>query len=145
ACIQMALEYYGEKKTQKEINKAGNPEQPDLYMDDIDVALKKLSVKYHSWPLSNNNIEEFVDWIKLMLNQMYPVVCGVKIYPDEHPDWFLDHFVLIVGYNKNGFIVNTNIYGQKLISYKNLMFKKNGFSFCNEYRKYFARAITGVK
>jgi ABC-type bacteriocin/lantibiotic exporter with double-glycine peptidase domain len=144
ACIQMAMEYYGYSISQKEINRVGKPKHSDLYMDDIDVALDQLSVKSISWKSSNENIQDFIEWIKSMVNLKYPVICGIKIYPDEHPRWFLDHFVLIVGYDDKGFLVNTNMYGQKRISYRKITATKKGFSFKNKYQKYFARAITGV-
>jgi len=144
ACIQMALEYYGVKISQKEINDAGKPAHSDLYMDDIDEALNNLFVNYKSWNYSNRDLDEFIDWIKEMLNNRYPVICGVKIYPDEKPRWFLDHFVLIVGYSNTGFLINTNMYGQKEISFKRLTSRINGFSFNNKRHRYFARAITGL-
>lgn len=144
ACIQMAMAFYGHHISQSEINKAGKPEHSDLYMDDIDPALNQLSVRYITWNPSNSNIKMLVSWIKEMLDLRYPVLCGVKTYPDKHPRWFLDHFVLIVGYNDKGFIVNTNMYGQKEISFRRITSSKSGFSFKNKYNKYFARAITGV-
>lgn len=145
ASIQMALSYYGRKLSQSSINKAGSPEHSDLYMDDIDIALKQLSIKYLPWDSNNRYLDDFLIWIKSMLDSHYPVICGVKIYPDEKPKWFLDHFVLIVGYSKKGLLVNTNINGQKLISYKQLTSLKNGFSFKNRHNRYFGRAITGNK
>jgi ABC-type bacteriocin/lantibiotic exporter with double-glycine peptidase domain len=144
ACIQMALAFYGHHVSQSEINKAGKPEHSDLYMDDIDPALNQLSVRYIPWDSSNRNIDEFVSWIKEMLNLRYPVLCGVKTYPDKHPRWILDHFVLIVGYKENGFIVNTNMYGQKVISFRSIISSERGFSFKNKHKRYFARAITGI-
>lgn len=143
--IQMALAFYGIEISQKSINKAGSPSHPDLYMDEIDVALDELSVKYISWKGKDKDLEDFLIWIKSMLDSHYPVLCGVKIYPDEKPRWFLDHFVLIVGYSKKGFLVNTNMKGQKLISYKQLTSINHGFSFKNRKNRYFARAITGLK
>ncbi len=144
-CIQMALAYYGVEISQKSINRAGSPSHPDLYMDEIDVALKELSLKYVSWKGKDKDLDDFIIWIRTMLDSNYPVLAGVKIYPDEKPDWFLDHFVLIVGYSKKGFLVNTNMYGQKLISYKQLSSFHHGFSFRNRQNCYFARAITGLK
>jgi hypothetical protein len=143
-CIQMAMAYYGCLVSQKCINKAGKPQHSDLYMDDIDIALNQLSVKYIPWKSSDKDLQDFTLWIKSMLNSRYPVLCGVKIYPDEHPHWFLDHFVLIVGYNDIGFLVNTNMYGQKRISYQKITSGKKGISFKNRQQIYFARAITGI-
>lgn len=144
ACIQMAAAHYGLVLSQKEINKAGSPRHSDLYMDDIDEALNNLSIECFSWSKKNTSIDEFIAWIKYMLDLSYPVLCGVKMYPDENPRWFLDHFVLVVGYSKKGLLINTNIKGQKLISYKQLMSFNSSFSFKNKHNRYFARAITGL-
>jgi hypothetical protein len=144
-CIQMAMAYYGFAVSQKCINKAGMPKHSDLYMDDIIVALKQLHVKYISWRLSDNNLHKYISWIKDMLSLRYPVICGVKIYPDENPQWFLDHFVLIVGYDETGFLVNTNMYGQKRISYRKITSGGNNISFKNKQHTYFAIAIIGVE
>jgi ABC-type bacteriocin/lantibiotic exporter with double-glycine peptidase domain len=144
ACIQMALNYYGVSYSQKQINKAGNPNHPDLYMSDIDTVFKRLHINYIAWKDSDKQIDEFIKWIKTMLDSKYPVICGVKIYPDENPRWYLDHFVLIAGYGKNGLLINTNISGQKFISYKKLISYSKGFSFENKYHQYYGRAITGI-
>lgn len=144
ACIQMAMAYYKTAISQKNINKAASPSHSDIYMDEIDIALEKLSVGYISWYGKNKNIEDFILWIKTMLNSYYPVICGVKIYPTEHPEWFLDHFVLIVGYNSKGLLVNTNIQGQQLIRFEQLHSYSKGFSFETKHHRYYGRAITGM-
>jgi hypothetical protein len=36
-----------------------------------------------------------------------PVIAGVKILPTAHPDWGLDHFVLVMGHGPKGLLVNT--------------------------------------
>ncbi len=143
--IQMALAFYGVEISQKSINRAGSPSHSDIYMDEIDVALKELSIKYLPWKGKDKDLDDFFIWIRKMLDSHYPVLCGVKIYPDEKPNWFLDHFFLIVGYNKKGLLVNTNMKGQRLISYKQLSSLHHGFSFRNRKNRYFARAITGLK
>lgn len=144
ACIQMAMAHFGENISQKRINEAGSPDHPDLYMDDIDTALEKLSVEYISWYGKNKSVDDFVSWVKSMLDSYHPVISGVKIYPTEKPNWFLDHFVLIVGYNSKGFLVNTNYQGQKLITYKQLNSCSRGFSFKNKHNRFYGRAITGT-
>ncbi len=111
-CIQMALEYYGKRVSQKAINKAGHPAQPDLWEDDVPVALDALGVKYNLWDADNPDLEAFIAWVKSQLEAGYPAVVGVKIYPDEQPDWYVDHFVLAVGCGSQGLLVNTNNAGE---------------------------------
>ncbi|MFP4415756.1 MAG: C39 family peptidase [Chitinivibrionales bacterium] len=144
ACIQMAMGYYGVEITQKEVNKAGSPRHADLYMDDIDEALKNLSVHFVAWDYNIRNLDEFIVWIKSMLERGYPVISGVKIYPDKYRRWFLDHFVLVVGYSKEGLLINTNIKGQQLISYSQLKSYNRGFAIKNRHDRYYARAIIGL-
>ena len=145
--IQMAMRYYGRQVTQERVNRAGKPDHPDLYMYNIDDALNALSVIYIAWDPSSKDVIEFINWIKAHISLGYPVFCGIKIYPDEHPDWSLDHFILAVGYDARGLIINTNLDmdGQKMLSYKQLSSGKAGYSFQNKFNKYFARAITGVR
>jgi hypothetical protein len=147
ACIQMAMGYYGRYVPQRVINRAGNPDHPDLYVYDIDDSLNALGVLYTAWDASNRDISAFISWIKEQLLLGYPVLCGVKIYPTDHPHWTLDHFVLAVGFNADGLILNTQLDmdGQCLVSYEQLSSVHAGYSFKNSKNIYFARAITGLK
>jgi hypothetical protein len=144
--IQMAMLYYGKYASQESINQAGRPDHPELYSYNIDIALKTLSISHITWNPSTGDIVEFIAWIKAQLHQGHPILCGVKIYPDEHPDWSLDHFVLVVGYDERGLIINTNVdmHGQQLISYEQLSSGQEGYSFQNKFNRFFARAITGI-
>ncbi len=35
------------------------------------------------------------------------MLAGVKVLPTQHPEWGLDHFVLVVGHGDQGLLVNT--------------------------------------
>ena len=147
ACIQMAMAYYGKEVPQHLINQAGNPDHPDLYVYDIDDALNTLGVTYTIWDESNNNVSSFIAWIKWQIANGYPVLCGIKIYPDEYPEWYLDHFVLVVGFDEQGLRLNTQLDmdGQQIISYSQLSSMNDGYSFENSQSHYFARGITRVR
>ena len=95
--------------SQAAVNRAGQPDHPDLYVYDIDDALDNLGVCYEASDESVTGVFDFVAWVKDQLAAGYPVLCGVKIYPDEHPDWSLDHFVLAVGYDEEGLVLNTQL------------------------------------
>ena len=146
ACIQMAMAYFGAEVTQAEVNVAGRPDHADLYVYDIDTALVALSVEYTAWDSSVEDVDVFIDWIRDAHLQGYPVLCGVKVYPDEHPDWSLDHFVLVVGYTSEGLILNTqlDLDGQVLVRHGQLTSIAPGYSFASRWSEYFGRAILGV-
>lgn len=145
--IQMGMAYFNVEIPQKEIYAAGNPAHPELYADDIDLALNTLGVEYVSWDENNHNLAEFIEWIKANLAKGYPVFCGLKLYPTKHPEWLLDHFVLAVGYNGRGLFINTNNIGdgQLLVEYSKLSSLTNKYSFENDKHQYFGRAFRGVR
>jgi len=92
---------------QRAVNAAGHPAHPDLYSNDIPVALTNLGVRYTTYSAPARGFVPFARWIRESIDQGDPVVAGVKILPTEHPDWGLDHFVLVVGYGERGLLVNT--------------------------------------
>src|ERR1035441_1772190 len=108
-CIQMAIGYYGQEVSQKQINQAGAPRHPDLYVYDIDNALNALGVSFICFDEPNSDLSAFIVWIQDNLRCGHLVICGCKLYPDEHPDWNLDHFVLVVGCNAEGLLLNTQL------------------------------------
>lgn len=145
--IQMALEYYGKKVSQQAINLAGKPQHPDLWEDDINVALDALSVKYEGWDEHRWDVDGFLHWIAGQLQAGYPVLLGVKIYPDEHPNWEVDHFVLVVGCDEEGIIINTNNAGegQVHVTYDELTTNfEDSYSLINRQKYLFGRAIKGI-
>lgn len=110
--IQEGLLHLGVWAPQRVINKAGRPSHPDLYSPDIPVALTELGVK-HSFYAGSRGDGMFEQWIRRALDEGDPVLAGVKILPTIHPEWGLDHFVLVVGYGDKGLLVNTT-WGHRL-------------------------------
>jgi ABC-type bacteriocin/lantibiotic exporter with double-glycine peptidase domain len=146
ACIQMAMAYYGHEVSQEEINRAaGSP--PDIIEDNMNRALNELGVKYDAWDESCGDVNQFIAWIKDHLRRGRPVICGTKIYPDETPEWYVDHFVVAAGFNPGGLLLNTqlNCDGPQWISYAQLASQNSGYAFQNSRSRYFGRAITGVR
>ena len=141
--IQEALLYYGGFVPQRLINKAGKPRMPDLYASDIPVAMRALGLKYRWWN-NRGNIHAYIRWIKQQVRAGKPVLVGVKINPTEHPQWGLDHFVLVVGYNSRGLVLNTTWGRRATRSYADLNSRRKGFSFLNRSRRYYALVIDGV-
>lgn len=105
--IQEALLYLGVWAPQRLIHKTGNPSHPDLYSNDIPVALTALGVEHTFYRATKGGFESFAYWIRTAIDAATPVLAGVKILPTAHPEWGLDHFVLVVGYGERGLLVNT--------------------------------------
>jgi hypothetical protein len=110
--IQEALLYSGVWASQKQIHAAGKSKHPDLYSDEIPIALTELGVKFTKHA-GKTSYEQFV---RDAIDAGDPVLAGVKILPSEHPTWGLDHFVLVVGYGPSGFLTNTTWDKQQWIS-----------------------------
>lgn len=104
--IQEGLLALGVWASQRLINKAGKPAHPDLYSNDIPVALSELGVR-HSLFAGGKGFDAFAKWVAAAVDQGDPVLAGVKILPTQHPEWGLDHFVLVVGHGSDGLLVNT--------------------------------------
>ena len=152
ACIQMAMAYYGKEVEQAAINRAAGAGAavPEIITDNMDIALDSLAVRYDRWDSANHDVRVFIAWIKLALREGHPVICGVKTYPEEHPNWACDHFVLAVGYDDRGLLLNTqhDFDGQMLVTYDDLTSLDKGseiYSFQSPYHRYFARAILGLR
>jgi ABC-type bacteriocin/lantibiotic exporter with double-glycine peptidase domain len=147
ASIQMAFSYYGKQVAQDVIHRAGKPSHSDLQDDDLEVALQALGAVFTRYEGEAKDSKEFVEWIQKQLRSKYPVICGCKIYPTEKPEWDVDHFVLISGYNSKGLLMNTQLDcdGQVLVKYTELRSTKEGYSFINPRNVYWGVAVTEVR
>ena len=105
--IQEALLHLGAWAPQRAINRAGKPSHPDLYSNDVPVALDALGAKYTFYAARERSWPAFARWVAKALDDGAPVLAGVKILPTQHPEWGLDHFVLVVGHGARGLLVNT--------------------------------------
>ena len=116
--IQEGLLHLGGWASQAAIHRAGKPVHPDLYSNEIPIALAALGVQYSFYVPKKNEKKEkkgyaaYAQWVRDAIDQGDPVLAGVKLVPTEHPSWGLDHFVLVVGYGKRGLLVNTT-WGRK--------------------------------
>jgi hypothetical protein len=144
AAVQMALLYHGAYVPQKQINAAGRPQHPDLYSHEIPAALQNLGVEFRMPRAESRNFPAFLAWMKRQIGQMVPVLIGVKIYPTQHPEWGLDHFMLAVGATKDSLIYNTTWDKQEARSESLLFSTEPGFSFRNSQNAYYGIAIAGI-
>jgi hypothetical protein len=110
--IQEGLLHLGVWAPQRLINRVGRPVHPDLYSTDIPVALSELGVRF-TFYAGARGFDAFARWIRAALDEGDPVIAGVKILPTLHPEWGLDHFVLVVGHGDKGLLVNTT-WGHRL-------------------------------
>ncbi len=141
--IQMALAYYGTYVSQKAINRAGKPAHPDLYEEDIAVAMNSLGMEYKA--CQDDGLKPFVKWVRGELAAGHPVLLGVKIYPTGHPEWNVDHFVLATGCSDTSLTLNTTWGKQEMRSIALLSSKEKGMSLVNGVNSYFGYSITGLK
>jgi len=103
--IQEGLLLLGVYAAQTHVNRLGRPVHPDLYSNELPVALRALGVRFTAFP--GGGYTAFVAFAREALAQGRPVVAGVKILPTAHPEWGLDHFVLVVGEGRDGLLVDT--------------------------------------
>jgi len=140
--IQEALLYAGAYVPQKHINRAGKPAHPDLYARDIPVALKNLGAGY-DWADGRRKLPTLLAWLRKQLRAGIPVLAGVKIHPTKHPEWSLDHFVLVAGCDKDSFTFNTTWGKRQKRTVKQLASRKKGYAFANRHGVYYALRIRG--
>lgn len=105
--IQEALLYYGVWAPQRAINRAGKPAHPDLYSNEMPAAMEALGLRVTWYAPRARGFDAFAAWAREAIDAGEPVLAGVKLLPTEHPEWGLDHFVLVVGYGDEGLLVNT--------------------------------------
>jgi hypothetical protein len=113
--IQEGLLHLGAWASQRAINRAGRPVHPDLYSPEIPIALTELGVRFAFYQTTTRGYAGFAAWSRKAVDDGDPVLAGVKILPTAHPEWSLDHFVLVVGYGDKGLLVNTTWGSQRWV------------------------------
>ena len=144
--IQEAMLFHGAYYPQKQINAAGHPRHPDLYANEVPVALTNLGMDIRTLRDGDRrpDLDAFLAWLRKQLDAGVPVLCGVKINPSKHPEWGLDHFVLAVGHARHSITFNTT-WGHRLTRTDKQLrsTREKGFAFENRYRSYYGIAIAG--
>jgi len=116
-CIQEALRYLGMKVSQLEVTRAGGKNGVGLEnRGDIEKSLRELGIVYNAWGIDSSNsgsssdyltLDEHISRIKQQLDLGRPVLIGVKLIPTHFPNYFFDHYMLIIGYTADAFIFNS--------------------------------------
>ncbi|MCF7813748.1 MAG: hypothetical protein K9N40_04650 [Candidatus Cloacimonetes bacterium] len=135
--------------SQYEINVAGGMPGRGLHSDEMLVAMNKLQIPYKEIS------DQFEDQAEDLLSQKYhdflyekvipqvlaenPVMIGVKVYPNRFPQWPYDHFVLLVGYNKNtDELIFNDFNNRRRMPAAKLLNQEPGYSFVNQFNIVFA-------
>ncbi|MFT3713425.1 MAG: hypothetical protein QM817_37690 [Archangium sp.] len=143
-CIQMAALHYGAWVPQAAANKAGHPKTPDLWEQDLPVAMNALGMTFESAP--REGTVRMLEWTVKSLRKGTPVIIGVKLVPSKHPDWEVDHLVLAVGFSPEGLLVNSNLEGQQRLAWNALLTKEGSkqYSLVNDKGTTWGFAVTGI-
>ena len=142
AAIQQALLFLGAWIPQKDINRAGMPLHPDLYSNEIPVALRSLQVRFRFSP-RDRDLDGFIRWIEGEIDLGRPVLTGMKIYPTAHPEWALDHFTLVVGHQGAALVINTTWKDQRTVAARVLRSTTGALAFENASGRYYGASIVG--
>lgn len=142
ASIQMAMCYFGAYASQRTINRAGKPVHPDLYEEEMPVAMSNLGLQAKPW--EGKGVPEYLAWVRAELAAGHPVVMGMKINPTSHPEWWVDHFVLAVGYDRSSLTYNTTGKRRESRSDALLSSRERGLSVVTPRNVCFGYAVTGV-
>jgi hypothetical protein len=129
SAIQQALLHFGVWASQRRIHAAGKSAHPDLYSNEIPVALASMEMQFARYAPKKPGFAAYQAWVRGALDQGDPVLAGLKILPTEHPEWGLDHFVVAVGYGEKGLLVNTTWARREWVSDT----KTPGLSFANAF------------
>lgn len=144
AAIQQALLFAGRWLPQDEIHAAGHAHHQDLHASDLRPALERLGMEV-AVPPEPHDLDAFLRWIEAELEQEHPVLAGVKLYPTAHPEWSVDHFVLVVGADDSGLTLNTTWREQRRLTFAALASTASPLAFANAFHTYFALSIRGPR
>jgi hypothetical protein len=141
AVLWTICQYFGKQLSQEQINYIGGNPGRGLHGDEVIKVLDSLKIPFNlrekadSW-------ESTVDTLKNIIIRGNPIIVGVKIYPDLHPEWYADHFILFTGTNTlyKVFYYNS-ICDSYSITYEELCGTGNGYSLVNKYNLLYAVEI----
>ncbi|MBN2171454.1 MAG: SEL1-like repeat protein [Candidatus Krumholzibacteriota bacterium] len=157
ACLWSVLAARGVVATQHAINRAGGAPGRGLHAYELDDVLEHFGIAcepnfrsqasfagpyLRTWtrdlfrraPPGAERWEPCLSEILGELRAGRPVLVGVKIHPDRHPDWPCDHFLLLVGHNDDtGEILYNDFNERKRMPAAELLESEKGYSLVNRY------------
>lgn len=141
--LQMIFEYYGDSYTQKKINKANsNSDNPTIFLEDLVPVIEKITEKkYKAHLVRFFSANSYRDWIKNQIDLEKPVIATFKMNPTKNPEWAIDHFSIISGYDERGIYILTTwdskeegYHSKEYRTWEQLLSKEmNGLSFIGSY------------
>ena len=140
ACLSTIFDMQGKPMSQEKINKAGGNPGRGLYGDEIIKVLKEKEITYKDISINTRNISVYLyKRIIPSIKANNPVLLGVTVYPTEHPEWLLDHFILLVGYDSStNEIIYNSFDRQDRILVEKILNKKKGYSIVTKHREIYA-------
>lgn len=140
--IQMASLYYGTWITQAEAHALGKPAHVDLWETDMPTAMTGAGLQYETW--GGGSEPAFFEWIVGQVRKQRPVIVAVKLLPDQHPEYEIDHLMPIVGFSPKALVFNTNLEpGQAHVPWAALE-KHQVFAMTSKAKRQYGWAITGT-
>ncbi len=142
ACLFSILRKKGKLVTQPRINRVGGNPGRGLHSNELFKVLRFFKIKHRLISGRIYNYHRYANVLKNIILKGKPILLGVKVYPDTHPYWAIDHFILLVGYNNrtSEFIYNSNI-GRYRVSLKKFISVYRGSSLKNISHYKFAIVI----
>lgn len=140
ACLWTILHYYGIDVTQKKINEIGGSPGRGLYWIEMITVLDYFGIDYND--LSSEEIYTIEDYEQHLQNNIvnkvkigHPLLIAVKIYPNSHPQWWTDHFILIVGYTANDELIYNSFTNCGLVKITKLVNTEDGYSLVTPFNR----------
>ncbi len=127
------------------IHQAGSPKHPDLYSNELAIALRTLGARYEACSKEAYDVTEFIGWCRAQVQAGHPVIAGVKLNPTRHRDWSLDHFVLIKGSGPDSLTYNTTWKYDASGTHEELSSTRSAIAFKNPFDDYDGIAVTGLE
>ena len=152
-CLWTICDAKGINVTQLELTFAGADTARGLHSDELFTVMDKYDIGYIDLTRSLNasdsvstalRYKEYLyDTVINTVKKGNPVLIGIKVYPTDFPQWFVDHFVLVVGYNKKtDELIFNDFNKRKRLNADKLLNKKDGYSFLNKWNWGFAIEFT---
>jgi len=143
-CLWSVMNSLKKNKTQLEINLSCPDNGLGLHFHEITKVLNQFEIGYTIYCqdvdssdslIVSQRYKNFVyDKVVKKVQNGYPVLIGIKKFPTQHPDWFADHVVLVVGYNeRTDELIYNDMNKRKRIKVMKLLDTLPGYSFVNDF------------